>query len=205
MGHNPARPPVSHMRQIDNLVMSIPQPPSETAHMSHHDIHSIDLADTSLLGALLALNNAHAKELSWLPPEKFAHLIGQAFLARRIGNADAFLLAFDQNADYDSENFIWFRSRYEHFVYVDRVAVAPAARGHGHARRLYDDLFEHARRAGQERIVCEVNEKPPNPASDAFHAAMGFMKVGDATLQGEEKIVGYFARELSAPSATSQA
>ena len=38
---------------------------------------------------LLALNNAHAKELSWLDEEKLATLIRSAFLARRIG----FLLA----------------------------------------------------------------------------------------------------------------
>ena len=54
---------------------------------------------------------------------------GEAFLARRIGHADALLLAFDQDADYDSPNFLWFRSRYSRFVYVDRIVVAPAAGG----------------------------------------------------------------------------
>src|SRR4051795_3592475 len=41
--------------------------------------------------AVLALNNAHAAELSWLDPERMASLLGQAFRARRIGHADAFL------------------------------------------------------------------------------------------------------------------
>lgn len=39
--------------------------------------------------ALLALNNAHAQELSWLAPERLEYLVGQAFMARRIGNIDA--------------------------------------------------------------------------------------------------------------------
>jgi uncharacterized protein len=68
-------------------------------------------ADQPLAKTLLALNNAHAQELSWLEPERLAHLVEQAFFARRIGNLDAFLLAFDQDAHYDSPNFLWFCSR----------------------------------------------------------------------------------------------
>jgi hypothetical protein len=36
--------------------------------------------------ALLALNNAHAQQLSWLEPERLQRLVEQAFLARRIGD-----------------------------------------------------------------------------------------------------------------------
>jgi predicted GNAT superfamily acetyltransferase len=43
--------------------------------------------------------------------------------------------------------------------------------------------------------VCEVNAEPPNPASDAFHAAMGFAEVGSATLGGGKQ-VRYFERLL---------
>ncbi len=144
----------------------------------------------------LALNNEHARELSWLEVDRLVELIGRALLAQRIGNVEAFLLAFDQDADYDSPNFLWFRARYLRFVYVDRIVVADAARGRGHARRLYDDLFKHARRAGHERIVCEVNREPPNPASDAFHAALGFSEVGGAAIHGGTKTVRYLTRLL---------
>jgi predicted GNAT superfamily acetyltransferase len=76
--------------------------------------------------AALALNNAHATELSFLEPPRFARLVRSAFLARRIGEIEALLIAFDQDADYDSPNFLWFRERYPRFVYVDRIVVAPA-------------------------------------------------------------------------------
>jgi predicted GNAT superfamily acetyltransferase len=148
--------------------------------------------------ALLALNNAHARELSWLEPERLAHLVAEAFLAKRIGEADAFLLAFDQDADYDSPNFLWFRARYPRFVYVDRIVVAGHARGRGLARRLYLDLFEQALRAGHERVVCEVNAIPPNPASDAFHADLGFVEVGTGEIHGGSKTVAYLERPLAA-------
>ena len=157
-----------------------------------------DVTGTGPLGrALLALNNAHAIELSWLEPERLRHLVAEAFLALRTGDAEAMLLAFDEAADYDSPNFLWFRSRFPRFVYVDRVVVAARARGRGHARRLYSDLFGHAVRAGHDRVVCEVNSDPPNPASDAFHASLGFTEVGTGLLDGSGKTVRYLMASLS--------
>jgi predicted GNAT superfamily acetyltransferase len=143
--------------------------------------------------ALLALNNEHAAELSWLEPDSLTRLLGRSFYARRIGEAEAFIIAFDQDADYDSPTFQWFRGRYPRFVYVDRIVVAKAARGRGHARRLYGALFEQAREAGHTVITCEVNSEPPNPVSDAFHAGLGFVEVGDAVIHGGKKTVRYFA------------
>jgi uncharacterized protein len=159
-----------------------------------------DVAPAAPLGdRLLALNNAHAQELSWLTPERLQHLIGQAFVVRRVGMLDAVMLAMDQDADYASPNFRWFRARYPRFVYVDRIVVGRSARGRGYARLLYDDLFEHARHAGHERVVCEVNSRPPNPGSDAFHAALGFTEIGSATIHNDSKTVRYLLRPLSTP------
>ena len=128
----------------------------------------------SLGDNLLALNNAHATELSWLEPDRLVQLVSTAWLALRIGNVAAFLLAFDHEAAYDAGNFLWFRARHARFVYIDRVVVAASARGRGHARRLCDAVFRRASDAGHDRIVCEVNVVPPNPVSAAFHAAQGF-------------------------------
>jgi predicted GNAT superfamily acetyltransferase len=158
---------------------------------------SADVAQAEPLGkTMLALNNAHARELSWLEPERLQYLVAHAFLARRIGDLDAFLLAFDQDAPYDSPNFLWFRACYTRFVYVDRIVVASSARGRGYARLLYGDLFDQASTAGHERVVCEVNARPPNPESDAFHAALGFGKVGSASIHNDSKTVRYLLRAL---------
>jgi predicted GNAT superfamily acetyltransferase len=154
-------------------------------------------ADPELREALLALNNAHAVELSLLDAAGLERLVAEAFVARRIGEADALLIALDQDADYDSPNFLWFRERYGRFVYVDRVVTAAAARGRGLAGRLYRDLVEQARAAGHARIVCEVNSDPPNPGSEAFHRNFGFQPVGEARL-ANGKTVTYLALDLSA-------
>ena len=154
-----------------------------------------------VLPAILRLNNLHAEALSRLDAASLAAMLEHAFHARRIGRAEAFLLAFDQHAEYGSANFTWFRDRFAAFVYVDRIAVAAEARGRGHARRLYADLFRHAAAAGYGRIGCEVNAHPPNPASDALHASLGFAEVGGAVLQDGAKTVRYLLRAIDLASA----
>ncbi|MFO1187340.1 MAG: GNAT family N-acetyltransferase [Alphaproteobacteria bacterium] len=159
--------------------------------------HAIEPILTDDEEAILALNNAHAQELSLLSPARLAHLRGQAFYARRVGAASAFLIAFDQDADYDSWNFGWFCARFPRFAYVDRVAVAPLARGRGLARALYHDLYAAALAAGHERIVCEVNIDPPNPGSDAFHAREGFQEIGQALNPDSGRTVRFLLRTLT--------
>ncbi|MCG7503454.1 GNAT family N-acetyltransferase [Mesorhizobium retamae] len=156
-------------------------------------IEAVQAADEA---AVLVLNNENAAELSWLEPQELSALITTSFSASRIGDVEAFLLTFDQTATYDSPNFLWFRERYPSFVYVDRIVVAASARGRGHARRLYEDLFARAAAAGHDIVTCEVNLDPPNPGSDAFHAALGFREVGEAVIHGGKKAVRYYAKQL---------
>jgi predicted GNAT superfamily acetyltransferase len=153
---------------------------------------SISEADVE---AVLALNNRYAAEMSWLTPDRLPQLLKSAYQARVTPDGTAFLLAFASDADYDSANFLWFRDRFSRFVYIDRVAVALAARGKGFARQLYEELFERAASDGYGMICCEVNVDPPNPASDAFHARIGFCEVGRATLDAG-KMVRYLVKNL---------
>lgn len=148
-----------------------------------------------VLEAVLKLNQAHARELSDLDEPALSRLIDKAFWAATANSGDAFIIAFDQDADYDSPNFGWFKARYERFVYVDRIAVAVHARGRGLAHRLYQNLFGEASRRGHSVIMCEVNIDPPNPPSDAFHRAHGFKEVGTDVLPSG-KSVRYLAKQL---------
>ncbi len=140
------------------------------------------------LGWVLKLNAELEVELSPLTERRLLELSARAFSFRVVEPDRALLLTFDQDADYDSPNFLWFRDRYPRFVYVDRIAVAAHARGDGLARALYEDLFQSARAAGHSDIVCEVNSEPPNPASDAFHARLGFEAVGRGALDNGKQV-----------------
>jgi uncharacterized protein len=150
----------------------------------------------SELDHLLGLNKAHATETGPLTREELAQMLATAFHSASVGvGKDGLLIAFDQDAAYQSPNFLWFKARTETFVYVDRIIVAAHARGRGLARTFYEDLFDRARAAGHVRIVCEVNLDPPNPGSLSFHAALGFAAVGEAVLENG-KTVQYLERAL---------
>ena len=56
--------------------------------------------------------------------------------------------------------------------------------------------MERGQAVGVPLLCCEVNAEPPNPASDAFHRAMGFAPVGEAFLADRGKTVRYFERRL---------
>ena len=160
------------------------------------DLIPLAKASAPVREAVLSLNQQNVTELSPLDEATFARLIGQSFQATAADGGAAFLIAFDQHAGYDSPNFRWFQARYPRFVYVDRIAVATAARGRGLAGSLYDHLFAAATAAGHSIIGCEVNVDPPNPASDAFHAARGFEEVGRELL-GNGKTVRYLVKNLA--------
>ena len=146
--------------------------------------------------ALRALNNANARETSFLTEEDWYTLVAGSFVANCTTGAGALLIALDQDAEYRSVNFKWFQACRRRFVYVDRVVVSERCRGQGVATCLYRDLFDRARKAGHDRIVCEVNLDPPNPGSDGFHEKMGFAEVGRAELEPGGRTVRYWEKLL---------
>jgi uncharacterized protein len=149
------------------------------------------------LTAILALNNAHATEIGATDPAGLGRLFAAAALATAVGPArdpDAFLIAFDERTPAQGPNHAWFLARHPRFLYVDRVCVNPRARRRGLARALYAHAFAEAARRGTPIVCCEVNSDPPNPGSDAFHAALGFVEVGRAFLPDRGKSVRYLVR-----------
>lgn len=156
-----------------------------------------------IFALLLALNNAHAEELSYKTPQGFRELIGAASHVRAAPGGLALLVAFHENCQYDSPNYLWLKARFPRFNYIDRVVVSAAARGQGLARRLYADLENRTLQEGRARLVCEINAVPPNPASDIFHQALGFAPVGEQVLADRGKTVRYWAKELTSSPASA--
>jgi uncharacterized protein len=149
-----------------------------------------------LLEILLALNNAHAEELSYRTLDEFQALLSEASYVRAEAHGLALLVAFNERCNYDNPNFHWLRARFSRFNYIDRVVVQGSARGLGHASALYEALEAATQRDGRERLVCEINLVPPNAGSDAFHRRLGFRPVGKQRLEASGKTVRYWAKEL---------
>lgn len=138
------------------------------------------------LDALVALVAAHKVETGLLTRDELASMLASAFFS--LTGPEGLLITFDQAAPYDSPNFLWFKARYAQFVYIDRIIIAPDARGQGAARRFYEALFTAAHTAGHDRVTCEINLDPPNPGSIAFHDAMGFVEIGQAVLENGKTV-----------------
>lgn len=148
---------------------------------------------------IVALNDAEVTATSAMDVPRLGLLDALAAYHRVVeleGLVVAFLLAMDDGAAYDNDNFRWFAARYPRFLYVDRIVVDAGHAGLGLGSRLYRDLFEHARRAGIGAVVCEYNLEPPNPASAAFHARFGFNEVGTRRLADGSKRVSMQAASV---------
>jgi predicted GNAT superfamily acetyltransferase len=141
---------------------------------------------------ILALNAASVHFLSPLDAARLAELHAEAAYHRVAaidGRVRAFLLAFRQGCRYDSPNYRWFAAAYERFLYIDRIVVDDACRGHRIGKRLYADLFDFARAAQMPCVTCEFDTDPPNEASRRFHAGYGFREVGAQRVAGGRKAV----------------
>lgn len=152
---------------------------------------------------ILALNAACAPAVSDLTREELRRVMGWAArtLVAETDGAPAgfpagFIVLMRPGAAYPSDNYGWFERQFERHLYIDRVAVADAARGQGVGRALYAAADAIAAGLQLERVTCEVNEDPPNPESLAFHAALGFRFL-KSRRSGSGKTVAMFVRELA--------
>ena len=153
------------------------------------------------LAAVHAINEAAVPHVNSVTLDCFQDFTRSAAYFRVASLANqvvGYLVAFAPGANYDSVNFLWFQGRYRNFIYIDRIAVAADARRRGVASDLYRDVFDFAR-ARTELLSCEVNTRPPNAESKAFHEGFGFREVGTQETEGGTKIVSLMAVELNAP------
>ncbi len=100
-----------------------------------------------------------------------------------------FAVLFGVGADYASENYRWFSTRSDSFLYVDRIVVSPEARNQGLGALLYTAIFTAAGAAEVGQVFCEVNSAPPNPRSLAFHSRLGFVPIGEQATKGGTVVV----------------
>ncbi len=83
----------------------------------------------------------------------------------------AFLVLMDENSNYQSPNYRYFKSNYKQFSYIDRVAVSSNYQRLGIGTVLYRQINEVM---GNKTICCEVNTFPMNENSFDFHKKLQF-------------------------------
>ena len=139
---------------------------------------------------ICALNLAAVTHTSPMDQARLAVLSGLACyfkVACVAGQVAAFVLEMRDGVAYGNDNYQWFASRYQRFLYVDRVVVSPASRGLGSL--LYEDLFRYARVNDIPLVTCEYNLVPPNEQSRRFHGKFGFREQGSQWVSNRTRLV----------------
>ena len=140
---------------------------------------------TDDLAAVHAINEAAYPAVGAETAEALAHIAHESLIAIvaedvETGAIAGFCLVLAPGADYDSMNYLWFGERYDDFVYLDRVAISPDFQRRGLGRDLYAEVerLTAERRPTAEHFTLEVNLRPRNDQSLAFHGELGFDEVG---------------------------
>ena len=146
---------------------------------------------------ILKINQEFVHWLSPLDSQRLDWVLSIASYKRQIDNAQAVLFGYPHDADYpDHKNMTWLSQHVENYFYIDRIIIDPKAQGQGYGKRLYQDIEKFARKAGFKHIACEVNTKPNNPRSHAFHLAMGFVPIGDQDYPEYDAALRYYIKSL---------
>ncbi len=135
------------------------------------------------LPAIHAINESEVPAVATETIDDLGHIADQSVIAL-VAEIDeriaGFCLVLAPGADYDSVNYLWFSESYDDFVYLDRVAISPAFQRRGIGRALYAEVerLSKQRRPTATMFTLEVNLRPRNDTSLAFHDGMGFLEVG---------------------------
>ena len=151
------------------------------------------------LPEVLRLNESMFPHVSGLTPGSLRTLFDEAAwfcVAESNNDCAGFLIALRPNANYQSENYLWFAPRFSNFLYIDRICVSPTCQRRGVASRLYAGAEKCAREGHIPLLTCEVNLEPENPPSLAFHDRQGFKEVGTQRTETGTKLVSLRLKHL---------
>jgi hypothetical protein len=149
--------------------------------------------------AILAVNREGQPGVTALSAREVEGCIARATLFRVAeieGALAGYLLAFGAGEEGIGDEYAWFSARHADFLYIDQIAVASHSLRRGIGSALYSDLEREAARRGVPRLVCEVNLRPPNPRSLAFHSSRGFVETGRLEVS-DGRFVSLLERELA--------
>lgn len=166
-------------------------------------VRPLQAADVAVV---TALNDAEVPRVGHLGAGGLEALLvhaDQAVVAERAGEVVGFAVAIAPGADYGSLNYRFFEARVAErgsdHLYLDRIVVAATARRQGIAGALWDAVEERARATGRAELTCEVNVRPANPGSLAFHLGRGFAEVGRQETGGGAITVALLAKPVGGP------
>lgn len=157
----------------------------------------IRLARKNDLPKVLELNEAALPHVSKVKLTDMDRFLKQAdpflIVESEDGDIAGFMIVLKPDLDYSSLNYAFFNNNYDNFDYVDRIVIGEDYRGRDFGTSLYKHLFGSS---DKKYVTCEVNLKPPNPESLAFHNKLGFSKVAELVTDNGKKRVSMLVKNI---------
>tara|TARA_Y100001970_G_C14232565_1_gene859582 strand:- start:1492 stop:1980 length:489 start_codon:yes stop_codon:yes gene_type:complete len=137
------------------------------------------------------LNQQNTPEVGDVPDiENFKQLIKfseNILIAEKDSKLIGFVLCMKQNQMYKSKNYLYLSSKFSEFLYIDRIAIGKKYRRLGIGKTMYEKIIEAAKLT-EVPLLCEVNTKPKNGPSLAFHKYLGFEEIGKNDFDGSSVV-----------------
>ena len=152
---------------------------------------------SKLLENLYSLNQENTPEVGSLENieslSRLFELSSTSLLVELEDEIIGFIICFRENSIYGSENYKFFNSKKDKFIYIDRVVIKSGFRRMGFGTHIYRLLDEIASK-DLLPICCEVNSFPKNDISLNFHTKSGFAEVGERDFHDHS--VKYFEKYI---------
>ena len=100
---------------------------------------------------------------------------------------NSFALIMSKDSDYQSPNFLYFKNKYEDFIYIDRIAVQSNFQRKGIGTSFYKSIYQ-LNRQNNIPLCCEVNTFPLNQQSLDFHIKNKFKIIEEVDF-GKKRVV----------------
>lgn len=144
--------------------------------------------------ALWRMNQRASPAALQLSESDFADLIRSCDVVLQEREKSSVLaFALGMSAAQPQANFAqqWFLTRFEDFLFLERMVVAPASRRRGVGRKLLENLVRQCQAAGLRAMCCQIHDRPRNAEAHAFALACGFQPIESVMLPSRDIVTMY--------------
>lgn len=146
---------------------------------------------------LWRLNEAAGAEAFSLPESQFAELVEQSdcvverWQDQPGGKLSGFLLGISADRAVENFGYMWFQTRFDNFLYVDRVVIMADVRRREMATAMLMEVLQWCREHGINNLFCQVHDRPADPAGHALCKTLGFMPLESVMLPSRDIVTMY--------------
>ena len=152
------------------------------------------MLDSRAMAEMWSLNEKAAFEALRQPESQFLERIPHCdyhLEFRKNSKIKAFALGISAGQAVEQFAYQWFMTRFDDFVYLDRVIVEPTLHRQGIGAGLCHSLVTKAEASKQTMLVCQVHDRPNNAVGHLFVQGMGFQAIESVMLPSREIVTMY--------------